>query len=736
MTQNLEKYQPLTMVETIISNIVSGQNNDLLSVKTVTFMILASSVPEIKKLITSFLPKVFKNLTEYLHKLYELFCKIIKYVFNLKNKKTEKLTSSVIDVINFNIKPSSTVTLIAISDQFFTEFINYILQNGNFDQKITACEVISYNEINETIVLSNITFTLKADINIDCCINSAITYKKSNSLYKLINNIVDIKKNTIIDLARYWETVYTDNITGINHILASKLNSIELISSLDCIKFIFGTYIYDIMIKTIKLICNFCKPEQPIQFLYNTRGDTRNVNFVICKKYYTVDGDKIIDIMGKDLSIVSFDKTHIFNNIFAFKCGYADGMLNFINLILRQHIIYDYYNEISYVEVKETGEIYLYKNKNNDLKNTNCVSIISYINNNMDKIIDISPNSEFHEKTGNEIYVSLKSNDTNGNLDKYFKPALESAILQKSSNGCKKPIKIYSLTVKTIKKVTIIPNPSYKKDNDAPETIEKIEEVKEVECKFKSECSRSLNTMFFKENEHKTIKQLIDNYHNKEYYAKLEENHRFGICLSGPPGTGKSALMSVLAYEFQLDMYCIDMSRIKYIDDFNMCSDYIYVKMGGGFTVFEDVDAATNILDERGDNDIVGTDGEMNLSCFLNWAQGPNTPNGLAYGISTNHVEKLDEAVTRPGRVDLSLDLGLCNRYQLNNMYKFIYSISYIGNHVNDIPQNLLEMYKENKTTSKIMTYLKNNRFKNNGIIDEKTMTEIDEIDKPEKLQL
>jgi chaperone BCS1 len=41
--------------------------------------------------------------------------------------------------------------------------------------------------------------------------------------------------------------------------------------------------------------------------------------------------------------------------------------------------------------------------------------------------------------------------------------------------------------------------------------------------------------------------------------------------------------------------------------------------------------------------------------------------------MTTNHLDKLDPALTRPGRCDLHLHLGLATRTQITTMYKRFY---------------------------------------------------------------
>lgn len=62
---------------------------------------------------------------------------------------------------------------------------------------------------------------------------------------------------------------------------------------------------------------------------------------------------------------------------------------------------------------------------------------------------------------------------------------------------------------------------------------------------------------------------------------------------------------------------------------------------------------------------------------------GSLTCNESIFVITTNHLEKLDKAIYRSGRIDVLLDFKLCDHYQINEIFK-----SFIGR---DLDRNVLE---------------------------------------------
>lgn len=69
--------------------------------------------------------------------------------------------------------------------------------------------------------------------------------------------------------------------------------------------------------------------------------------------------------------------------------------------------------------------------------------------------------------------------------------------------------------------------------------------------------------------------------------------------------------------------------------------------------LFEDVDA---VFDGR-DNITGESGGGLTFDCFLNCLSGVETADGVFVVVTTNNIEKLDSALTRPGRLDRLIEM-------------------------------------------------------------------------------
>jgi hypothetical protein len=63
----------------------------------------------------------------------------------------------------------------------------------------------------------------------------------------------------------------------------------------------------------------------------------------------------------------------------------------------------------------------------------------------------------------------------------------------------------------------------------------------------------------------------------------------------------------------------------------------------------------------------------LNLSFLLNLLDGVLETPGRIIIMTSNHPEKLDKALIRPGRIDISLDVGYCTRDMIIDMFRYFY---------------------------------------------------------------
>ena len=183
---------------------------------------------------------------------------------------------------------------------------------------------------------------------------------------------------------------------------------------------------------------------------------------------------------------------------------------------------------------------------------------------------------------------------------------------------------------------------------------------------------------------------LNDFMEREEDYYRLGIPWHRGYLLYGPPGTGKTSFARALATRFDLDIYWLPLSDLKTDADLTqMVSQLGYRSM----LLLEDID----VLHAAGNRDDTEAGG-MTLSGLLNVLDGAATPEGLVTVMTTNHIDKLDDALLRPGRADRKVELGHLTQEQLNRLVD-----TFLGGHDKGMilerddlaPAEVIEIIKE-----------------------------------------
>ena len=194
---------------------------------------------------------------------------------------------------------------------------------------------------------------------------------------------------------------------------------------------------------------------------------------------------------------------------------------------------------------------------------------------------------------------------------------------------------------------------------------------------------RSLDTVFMNESTKRAVVERIEWFMaNEEWYLERGIPYKFCAILHGPAGTGKTSLIHALASEFGL--------TINYISSLMNVSELLADCSDKDLIVIEDVDAlSANLnrdnetvtrmrLNERSELESAPSepkkgDAGIILHKMLNAIDGFCTPHGLKIIMTTNHPERLDPALVRPGRTDMMIEVGALEQDEMVAMFKRFY---------------------------------------------------------------
>ena len=126
--------------------------------------------------------------------------------------------------------------------------------------------------------------------------------------------------------------------------------------------------------------------------------------------------------------------------------------------------------------------------------------------------------------------------------------------------------------------------------------------------------------------------------------------------LHGCPGSGKSSLILEIAKKLNLPIYIVDLSTFDNQEFEEALNNNIYNDVG--IILFEDIDAVFNFRENKHASKEYGG---ITFDYFINKLSGVNGIKNKFLFFTTNHIENLDSALLRDGRIDEKIELNSIN---------------------------------------------------------------------------
>lgn len=191
---------------------------------------------------------------------------------------------------------------------------------------------------------------------------------------------------------------------------------------------------------------------------------------------------------------------------------------------------------------------------------------------------------------------------------------------------------------------------------------------------------KDFSTLYLKRDDEFKLKNMLDTFSKKrELYRNIGIPFKFNCILYGTPGTGKTSAIKAIATYLNRNIYYLDISKVKTNKELTKIFDDINKNTrDGGIIAMEDIDAMSEIVldrEHRTSFDEIKTDKDddkLSLSHLLNILDGTLSKDNMIFIATTNYFNKLDKALTRPGRFDVVIELSECDKYQYSIIYKNI----------------------------------------------------------------
>lgn len=164
------------------------------------------------------------------------------------------------------------------------------------------------------------------------------------------------------------------------------------------------------------------------------------------------------------------------------------------------------------------------------------------------------------------------------------------------------------------------------------------------------------------------LNDLNDFIHSHQWYSDRGIPYRRGYLLFGPPGSGKTSLIQALAGELEYNICILNLAEKTLTDDrLNHLMNNVPAR---SLLLLEDVDSA---FSERKQSSEQGYFSGVTFSGLLNALDGVASADERIIFMTTNHPERLDPALIRPGRVDVKELLDNATGDQIYRMFERFY---------------------------------------------------------------
>ncbi|KAJ2098306.1 Complex III assembly protein translocase and chaperone, partial [Coemansia sp. RSA 922] len=172
------------------------------------------------------------------------------------------------------------------------------------------------------------------------------------------------------------------------------------------------------------------------------------------------------------------------------------------------------------------------------------------------------------------------------------------------------------------------------------------------------------------------VNDVRDFISNGKWYDDRGIPYRRGYLLYGPPGSGKTSFIQALAGELGYNICILNLSERGLTDD--RLNHLLTVAPERSLVLLEDVDAAFNRGRQQSEQ-AAYQQSMVTFSGLLNALDGVASSDERIIFMTTNHIERLDPALIRPGRVDTKVFFGNATPHQICKMFTRFYGSEHAG---------------------------------------------------------
>jgi energy-coupling factor transporter ATP-binding protein EcfA2 len=194
--------------------------------------------------------------------------------------------------------------------------------------------------------------------------------------------------------------------------------------------------------------------------------------------------------------------------------------------------------------------------------------------------------------------------------------------------------------------------------------------------------SRPLSSVIVEGDKKEHLRQDAIHFLNAEkWYISKGIPYRRGYLLHGPPGCGKTSLITALAGDLRMPIVVVSLND-RDMDD-GALMETLRDAPKNSLVLIEDIDCALpKETSQRAAAAVMNRYGgrPVTFSGLLNAIDGVGAQEGRLLFMTTNHIDRLDEALIRPGRVDVQYHLGRASKAGAGELFDQFFDSSVTQN--------------------------------------------------------
>ncbi|KAF3560940.1 hypothetical protein DY000_02017650 [Brassica cretica] len=179
------------------------------------------------------------------------------------------------------------------------------------------------------------------------------------------------------------------------------------------------------------------------------------------------------------------------------------------------------------------------------------------------------------------------------------------------------------------------------------------------------------------------IDDLKDFAEGQMFYQKTGRAWKRGYLLYGPPGTGKSSMIAAMANHLGYDIYDLELTEVHSNSELRKL---LMKTSSKSIIVIEDIDCSINLTNRKKNSNATTQRSYYDMETRPGTGSGEESGSERIFVFTTNHIDKLDPALLRSGRMDMHIHMSYCDFPSLKILLK-----NYWGYEEEDVDDDVLK---------------------------------------------